>query len=66
MNTDLIIRMGKERRKEPGTENKNILSCPGPTAYNLPSKVNCFLFHITSRSKKDLRLQCQQNKKFKI
>jgi hypothetical protein len=38
-NNFCIFRVGTERRKEPGTENKNILSVPGPTAYNLPSKV---------------------------
>ncbi|CDW79820.1 UNKNOWN [Stylonychia lemnae] len=32
-------RIGKEKRVEPGTENKILLGVPGPTAYNIPSRV---------------------------
>ena len=33
------FRLGTMKRVEPGTENKVRLAIPGPTAYNLPSKV---------------------------
>jgi len=36
---DIFSRIGKEKRYEPGTENKILLGVPGPTAYNIPSKV---------------------------
>jgi len=31
--------MGSQKRVEPGTDNKIILKNPGPTAYEIPSKV---------------------------
>jgi len=46
--------MGTQRRIEPGTENKIVLGIPGPTAYNLPSKVISPFFKVF-RFKKALK-----------
>lgn len=35
--------MGSQKRVEPGCENKIALGIPGPTAYNLPSKVIIYI-----------------------
>jgi hypothetical protein len=47
--------MGTERRVEPGTENKFTVAVPGPTKYQLPSKVTSFPpNYFAYRSKRDL------------
>ncbi len=41
--------MGSEKRKAPGSENKVLLSIPGPTAYEIPSKVLLTYFMILDK-----------------
>lgn len=36
--------MGSETRKGPGLDNKLQISVPGPTAYEIPSKVSNAMF----------------------
>jgi hypothetical protein len=40
----ILFRLGTEKRVEPGYENKHILRVPGPTAYNIPSKVKNYIY----------------------
>lgn len=52
--------MGSQRRVEPGTENKMKLGVPGPTAYNVPSKVNKPLINLLDRLLRDLEFHSVQ------